>query len=141
MQSKPVFRLIIAGSRYFSDYQLLEKWANHMLSQKVLTHRIIIVSGTAKGADTLGELYATRYGYDIQRHFPDWQGLGKKAGPVRNRQMANNADALLAFATPTSRGTKSMIGIAKELNLPFKHVVISSANEDRSYWQRVKVKR
>lgn len=139
MLQKPEFRLIIAGSRHFADYELLATWADHMLQNKASTHRIIIVSGTAKGADTLGEVYAKKRGYEIRRFPADWNTHGRAAGPKRNRQMGEYAHALLAFAKPTSRGTASMLSIAKELGLPAKHVVISTQQEDATYWQKVRI--
>ena len=128
-QHKEEFRLIIAGSRYFNNYPLLRKWADHMLSEKSKTHEIVIISGTAKGADTLGEQYAKERGYRVLRFRPDWDLHGKFAGPKRNKKMADNANAVLAFATTTSRGTRSMVSIATQQHIPCKVITISRADE------------
>lgn len=71
----------------------------------------------AKGADTCGERYAKEHRYKI-RYFPaDWDRYGTAAGPIRNEEMARNADALVAFWDGKSSGTKSMIQLAQKYNL------------------------
>lgn len=114
MMTRSVFRVIIAGSRSFSDYVTLQAACDNILSQKRMTHTIVIISGTARGADTLGEQYAHERGYTIERFPADWQQYGKTAGLVRNRQMADNADALIVFWDSQSKGTKNMIMEAKK---------------------------
>lgn len=114
---KEKFRVIIAGSRDFNDYNLLEEKCNFLLSEKVKTHDIVIVSGTARGADKLGERYAEEYGYEIDAHPADWDKYGKSAGYKRNTQMGEVADAVICFWDGVSKGTKHMIDIAKEKNL------------------------
>ena len=111
------FRVIIAGGRQFNDYGLLSAKCDGILSQKRMTHKIIIISGTARGADTLGERYARERGYTVERFPADWNTLGKRAGYVRNCQMADNADALIVFWDGESPGTKNMVEIARERNL------------------------
>lgn len=118
----PVFRLIVAGSRNFNNYELLKQKCDSLLSQKRLTHSIVIISGTARGADRLGERYAAERGYRIERFPADWDRNGIAAGPIRNTKMAAHADALVAFWDGKSRGTKDMIEKAKERNLPVRIV-------------------
>ena len=111
------FRVIIAGGRDFNDYPLLKAKCDNILADKTATHRIIVVSGAAKGADSLGEQYAREKGYTIEQYPADWNAHGRAAGPIRNTQMANSADALIAFWDGQSKGTKSMINIAKTKGL------------------------
>ena len=107
------FKLIIAGSRTFTDYQLLKRTLDKLLINKT---DIEIVSGAARGADKLGERYAAEHGYKLT-HFPaDWS-KGKGAGFIRNNEMALYADALVAFWDGLSRGTAMMIELAKGKNL------------------------
>jgi len=114
-------KVIIAGSRDFDDYSLLRDYCDHILSQKGATE---VVSGTARGADQLGERYAKERGYFIQRFPADWNAYGKAAGYIRNRKMAEYADALIAFWDGKSRGTLNMISLAKEcgLQIRIKHI-------------------
>jgi len=107
-------KVIIAGSRDFNDYDLLCRKADKILSQQ---DDIEIVSGTAKGADKLGERYAEERGYKIKRFIPDWGSFGKRGGYVRNEDMALYADAFIAFWNARSRGTKHMIDIAEQQGL------------------------
>ena len=117
MTVTPSFRVIIAGGRDFHDYRQLRERCDRFLSQKMFTHKIVIISGTAKGADTLGERYAHERGYDIEKYPADWERDGKSAGPIRNAKMAEVADALIAFWDGNSRGTANMIALAQEYNL------------------------
>ncbi len=110
-----MFKVIIAGTRTFDDYSLLREYADDMLSQ--VDDRIEIVSGGAQGADALGERYARERGYSLRVFPADWTQYGRKAGPMRNRQMAEYADALLVYWDGKSRGTKNMIEEAKARGL------------------------
>ena len=111
------FRVIIAGGRDFNNYPLLKAKCDNILAEKETTHKIIIVSGAARGADSLGEKYAQEHSYTIEKYPADWNTHGKAAGPIRNAQMANSADALIAFWDGKSHGTKSMINIARSKGL------------------------
>lgn len=113
----PTFKVIIAGGRNFNDYALLCEKCDSMLSRKRKTHSVVIVSGTARGADSLGERYANERGYSIQRFRPDWNAVGRAAGFIRNAQMAATADALIAFWDGKSKGTANMIDLARKRNL------------------------
>ena len=110
-----MFRVIVAGSRTFDDYGRLEHTLDHLLSRT--TDSVEIVCGTARGADTLGERYGLSRGMAV-RYFPaDWDKYGRAAGYRRNEQMAQYADALVAFWDGQSRGTKHMIDLAQKYNL------------------------
>ena len=122
-------RIIIAGSRDFNDYELLKKSAIEIITKKTMLPDLTrIVSGGARGADTLGERFANEMGLEISRFIPDWDGLGKRAGYVRNAEMAkfavedDNDGMLIAFWDGKSRGTKHMIDLAKRYGLEV-HVV------------------
>ena len=110
-----MFRVIIAGTRYFNDYELLAAYADKKLAN--ITEPIEIVSGGAAGADALGERYAKEKGYKLTIFPADWGKYGRAAGPLRNEEMAKYADALLAYWDEKSRGTKSMIELAQQYGL------------------------
>ena len=124
MEAKPTFKVIIAGSRHFNDYPLLCEKCDMLLSQKHQTHDIVVISGTARGADILGERYAKECGYQLNRFPANWNRHGNKAGFLRNLEMADNADALIAFWDGTSNGTKSMIEIARKKGLAVRIINI-----------------
>ena len=112
-----MFRVIIAGSRDFSDYDALKSYADAKLSNISRRDSIEVVSGCARGADTLGERYAEERGYGIKKFPADWNRYGKSAGYLRNVEMAEYADALIAFWDGKSKGTEHMIRIAKNRGL------------------------
>lgn len=127
MAKKKVVRIIIAGGRDFKDYELLKEKVDYYLSNAVQNnYKIIIVSGTAKGADKLGEKYAKERGYEIAYFPADWS-LGKRAGYLRNEQMAlyakeHNMGALICFWDGQSKGSKHMIDLAKRQGLHIRIV-------------------
>ena len=117
MTDYPIFRVIIAGTRSFNDYEQLRDSCNSLLSEKQRTHTVVIISGTARGADQMGERYARERGYEIRQFPADWEQYGKSAGHIRNAKMADNADALIAFWDGESKGTKNMIDNARRKGL------------------------
>lgn len=120
-------RAIIAGSRDFDDFPKLMNSCIDILFKITDQHsdldKIRIVSGAARGADRLGEQYAKVAGYEVSRFPADWDGLGKRAGYVRNAEMAKYAMAggnygvLIAFWDGKSKGTKHMINLAEKYGL------------------------
>lgn len=110
--NKKIFKVVVAGGRDFTNYNLLKEKVDNILSQKKLTHKILILSGKSIGADCLGEIYALENNLEILSYPADWDKFGKKAGVKRNAEMINDADALIAFWNGNSRGTKYMIDIA-----------------------------
>ncbi len=108
-----MIQVIIAGGRDFNDYELLCSRMDHLLSKRSLSE-VTIISGCAKGADSLAIRYASDRGYSIQKFPADWDKYGKRAGILRNEQMANVATHLVAFWDGKSKGTSHMIQIASD---------------------------
>lgn len=107
-------KLIVAGSRDFNDWDRLN------LTLRKIHERIQIneiVSGGARGADKLGERFASENGIPVISFIPDWDRYGKSAGFRRNVQMSEYGDALVAFWDGKSPGTRSMIELANEKRL------------------------
>lgn len=121
-------KLIIAGGRDFEDKVLACKEFSNFVaelsneSMSKVNPVTEIVSGGARGADRIGEFVAKFYGIPVKQFIPDWSGLGKRAGFVRNSEMGDYADALLAFWDKKSRGTKQMIDYATKKGLLVKVV-------------------
>lgn len=114
-------RIIIAGGRDFSNYSLLKQNVDTIV-KSFHNENLTIISGTARGADTLGEQYAEEQHLSIRRFPADWDTYGKAAGHIRNAQMAKYASEgtkgiLVAFWNGKSRGTDNMIQTARKKDL------------------------
>jgi uncharacterized Rmd1/YagE family protein len=119
------FRILIAGSRDFDDYNILENNCNHLLKNKF--PNIEVVSGGARGADTLAITYAENYLLDTRIFEPDWDLHGKSAGYRRNLEMAEylltgKEYGCIVFWNGESKGSKHMIDICKRMNIPLRIV-------------------
>lgn len=79
-----------------------------------------IVHGGARGIDSCAHRFAITFGISEYIYEADWETHGKAAGPLRNREMANNADALVVIKRRggATRGTSSMIKEAQKAGLP-----------------------
>lgn len=122
MDLKPEFRLIIAGSRSFNDMELLRQRCDFFLEEKKKTHDIVIISGTARGADQAGEAYAKERGFKVRYFSANWSGFGKGAGIIRNMQMLDNADATIVFWDGISSGSRHMMTITRDEGKPLRVV-------------------
>ena len=109
-------KVIVAGSRDFKDYALLKEFLDKLVIFR--SDFTEIVSGTASGADKFGERYAQEHNLAIKRFPADWEKYGKAAGHIRNRQMAEYADACVVFWDGQSKGSVNMAKVARELKLP-----------------------
>lgn len=115
-----MFKVIVAGTRSCDDYELLEERLNYYLQDKT---DVEIVSGTARGTDQLGELYAANHGLSVTRFPAEWERYGKSAGYKRNAQMAEYADAAIVFWDGKSKGSRHMIDLAKQRGLQVRVVL------------------
>ena len=115
-------RLIIAGSRNFDDEETFRKvmaLVDRLIDSAYLDFPSEVVSGTCRGADTMGERWAKDHGHPIKRFPADWKQYGKAAGPIRNKEMAEYGDALILLWKPSSSsGSLSMFNEAIKKNLP-----------------------
>lgn len=106
-------RVIIAGSRDIVDAALV--WA--AVHASGIYPIAEVVSGGARGVDTLGEEWATYHCVPINRLEPDWLLYGKAAGPIRNKKMVANADAAIVIWDGQSRGSADLITQATKAKL------------------------
>lgn len=113
-------KIIVAGSRDFTDeYKVHEAFFDALAELGIKDgHDIEIVSGGATGADRCGEILAKAYGFKLKVFPADWDKYGKRAGALRNIQMGNYADVLVAIRKNGSRGTTHMVNYMLELGKP-----------------------
>lgn len=103
-------RIIITGTRTYDNYEELSKVTDEFIEKLGLEKKYqTIITGGARGADTLGKKYADENEIDNVVYKANWGKYGKSAGVIRNGEMAKNADILLAFWDGSSKGTKDMI--------------------------------
>ena len=105
-------KVIIAGGRKIIDYSLVEKAVKE--SGFDITE---VVSGKARGVDLLGETWAVHHNLPVKLFPADWTKYRNGAGPIRNKQMAEYADALIVVWDGKSSGTADMIENAKKRGL------------------------
>ena len=117
-------RVIIAGSRSVTQDQVNEAFARCPWASSVTC----VVSGGARGADKYGEVLAANLGIQVEIYQPEWSRYGKQAGPVRNREMARNAEGLIAIWDGLSRGTENMINLAKKAGI--RIYVLQTSNDE-----------
>jgi len=119
-------KLGIVGSRDFNDYRSLKAAVLKILEEwKVEIKQIeCIISGGAKGADTLAELFAKEYNIPIIVYLPEYNLHGNSAPLKRNTSIVNSSTHLIAFPSQTSRGTLDTINKAISKGIPRKILYI-----------------
>lgn len=121
-------KVIIAGSRTCPEQSLdLAGRVNNLLTE-ILASKLEIISGTARGGDTFGEWYSGLIHASLKQFPADWGSLGKRAGYVRNKQMADYATHLIAILDlkVPSKGTRHMINLAKEKGLKIRVIYLNT---------------
>lgn len=118
-------KVIIAGSR---EIILSAAETHKIISSSVIKESLAIsevVSGACgRGVDRAGEQWADAMLIPKKLFPADWKKHGKSAGPIRNKQMAEYADAAIVIWNGQSRGSENMIHEMKLLNKPVHVVVI-----------------
>ena len=99
-------KIIVAGSRTIVDQDVVNKAMLTSGWSHVITE---VVSGVAPGVDQMGQAWAIKNNIRLKKFPANWELHGRAAGPIRNKQMAEYADALIAVWDGKSSGTKDMI--------------------------------
>ena len=108
-------KYIIAGGRDFGDNKQMNAAMGRILGRR--EEKPTVISGCARGADDMGAGIARANGMEVLKFPADWDKHGKSAGVIRNQQMAQEADGLIAFWDGKSKGTKHMIEAATRCGL------------------------
>ena len=115
-------KLAIVGSRNFTDYSVVEKAVDEYI--QLIGQPSLIISGGAKGVDTLAEQYAEAHKISKLIFQANWAKYGKRAGPIRNKEIVNECTHVIAFVATDSVGTKDTITQAKLLGREVKVILI-----------------
>ena len=122
MDSSSNLKIIVAGSRDITDYNFIQNNLDVILRNT--KKKVEIVSGGARGVDTLAIQYAKGRQLSFKEFSANWNEHGKAAGPIRNAEMAHYSNGLIAFWDGISRGTKNMIDTMDKLNKPYKVITL-----------------
>lgn len=117
-------RVAVVGSRSRIDKEYIHRQLNELHSKKPID---LIVSGGARGVDSIAEDWAFIKGVETKIFLPDWDSYGKKAGFLRNNDIVNTADVVYAFWDGESKGTASSIKLALERKL---EVIVDISEEE-----------
>ncbi len=117
-----MYRILVTGSRYWSDWDKLSRALKKFASYS--TDKVVIVHGDCPtGADFLAEQWAKDHGFTTEKYPANWTKYGRSAGPKRNQVMVNlGADLCVAFPLDSSRGTVDCMNKAKAAGIPIKVV-------------------
>ena len=110
-----IMKLAIIGSRTFNDYDVLCDNLESMINTTTL-----VVSGAAKGADSMGERWAKDNGIKTLIFPAEWDKYGKRAGHIRNEDIIKNCEFCVAFWDGVSKGTMHSVSLCKKYNKPYK---------------------
>ena len=112
-------KLIVAGGRDFTDISRMDAELKNLVLNGTLPDDVELVCGMARGADiTAYHLWKNIYENKWYEFEPDWKVEPRRAGFIRNEEMAEFADFLVAFWDGSSRGTKHMIETMKAKGKP-----------------------
>ena len=107
--------VVIGGYRNFENYEIFKNFVDSCLAELDFKE-MTILSGHCKGVDLMGERYAKEKDLALELYPAEWKKYGKAAGPIRNKQMVEKADIVIAFVCERAKGTKNLIAQAKKLD-------------------------
>lgn len=113
-----IIRVVVAGCRDYNNYQEAEIFIDSCMKKINKKGDIVFVSGGCRGADVLGQVYASKHHCQVECYPAEWKKYGRRAGPKRNQHMAMLGDYFICFWDGESRGTKNMIESAKAYHKP-----------------------
>ena len=114
--------LAVIGSRSFNDYEFLSKTLDEIIEKHLdpfalFTNDLpVIISGGARGTDTLAERYADSNNYKKIIYLPDWNKYGRNAGMIRNKLIIKDAKIVICFWDGFSKGSKNSLDLARKQN-------------------------
>jgi len=105
-------KVAIVGSREWSDYEIIRDYVYSLDANDT------VVSGGARGVDSFAEFYAIERGLDVLIFRADWDQHGRRAGLIRNHDIVQKCDRLVAFWDGKSTGTQHSVRLAREADKP-----------------------
>jgi hypothetical protein len=104
-------RVLVCGGREYADREKLAAVLADLRRTRGITH---LIAGGARGADAFAAEWADDEDIPCSIYMADWEGLGRKAGPIRNQRMLDDGKPDLVIAFPGGRGTADMVRRARD---------------------------
>lgn len=130
------FRILVCGGRDYGRFWNGTEWVPNRRQLDRLRRTLdaaleaarsagkvaVIIHGNARGADLLADQYAREKSLRVLSFSADWNLHGRRAGPIRNKQMLDEGKPHAVIAFPGGAGTANMIKLAKDKGIPVLHV-------------------
>lgn len=105
-------RVVVTGTRDFLDFDIIVHWLRRIPKSATILH------GANGVVDRMADVNCREWGYEVEPHPANWKLKGKAAGPLRNQEMLDSADACIAFWDGLSPGTKDTLKRARKRGIP-----------------------
>jgi predicted Rossmann-fold nucleotide-binding protein len=115
-----MMRVLVCGGRAFEDRQALNETLSRLREERGFS---LVIAGGARGADTFAKEWAKAVGLPCDVYKADWEGLGRKAGPIRNQRMLDEGKPDLVVAFPGGKGTADMARRARAAGIELMEVL------------------
>ncbi len=109
--------ILVTGGRDFNDKERVFKKLDEIIAGVQDLNEVSVIQGGARGADSLGRLWAKDNWIYWKSFDADWNQYGKRAGPIRNQQMIDECEPDLCVAFPGGRGTADMVRRCKKAGI------------------------
>ncbi len=108
-------RVLVCGGRDYNDVEKIE-WELQCITdpQHGGKYSYTLISGMARGVDTIAANWAYKNGMNVEEYPADWDTFGKAAGFMRNKQMLEEGKPDLVIAFPGGKGTAMMVKLARD---------------------------
>lgn len=113
-------KIAVIVTRGYNDYEHFSQWVKYYTSAK--TKICFVSGGCPSGAYSLIERYASEFDHNMMVHYPQYSNYGKLATLMRNLNIVDSADMLIAFWDGKSPGTAHALGLAEKKGIPVRVV-------------------
>ena len=110
-------RILVCGGRNYENWYILKTVLDNFKCPDM-----VVIEGGAAGADLLAKMWAQNNGIPCKTFFAEWKDHGRRAGPIRNKQMLVEGKPDLVIAFPGGKGTANMVKQAEKAGVEIFHV-------------------
>jgi hypothetical protein len=106
-------KLAVVGSRSIQNFRFVGCILDGIVAAMGYSE-VTLISGAAAGVDSLAAKWARKRGFEVIEFPADWEAHGRSAGFIRNRDIVESADGVVAIWDGISKGTANSISLAKK---------------------------